>query len=73
MSTVAADDTLPDEARKDPLAPLKALGVRVCWVPNLGDPAAYIANYRVMLLDSSLSRAEVYAYVRRWVAGRYPE
>ena len=73
MSTTAVDDTIPDERRVDPLAPLKSLGVRVCWVPSLGDPAAYIAAYRVMLLDASLSRAEVYAYVRRWVAARYPE
>lgn len=56
----------------DPLAPLKRLGVRVCWVPDLGDPAAYIPQYRVLLMDAALSRAEVYAYVRRWVEGRLP-
>ena len=57
----------------DPLAPLKQLGARVCWVPNLGDPAVYVPSHRVMLLDAGLSRAEVYAYVRRWVLGRFPE
>lgn len=54
----------------DPLAPLKGFGVRVCWVPDLGTPAAYVAEYRVMLLDAQLSRAEVFAYVRRWIEGR---
>jgi hypothetical protein len=39
-------------------------------VPDLGTPAAYVADYRVMLLDAQLSRAEVFAYVRRWIEGR---
>ena len=51
----------------DPLAPLKKLGVRVCWVTDLGAPVAYIPDHRVMLMESRLSRAEIYAYVRRWV------
>lgn len=71
--SAAIVDAPSDETRVDPLEPLKALGVRVSWVPNLGDPAAYVPTYRVMLLDSCLSRAEVYAYVRRWVMDRYPE
>lgn len=57
-----AADTEP----KDPLAPLKNLGVRIAWIPNLGDAAAYVPEYRVMLLDAALTRVEVAAYVRRW-------
>lgn len=61
-----------DETATDPIAPLKDLGVRVCWVSNLGDPAAYVPEYRVMLLDAALTRVEVCAYVRRWVMNRLP-
>lgn len=57
----------------DPLAPLKGFGVRVCWVPDLGEPAVYVAEYRVMLMDAALTRAEVYGYVRRWILSRLPE
>jgi hypothetical protein len=73
MSIIAPSATAHDDQPPDPLAPLKAFGVRVCWVPDLGDPAAYIPDYRVMLLDAALSRAEVYAYVRRWVVAQLPE
>lgn len=58
---------------RDPLAPVKRMGVRTCWVTDLGAPAIYIADYRVMLLESRLSRAEVYAYVRRWLRAHFPE
>ena len=52
--------------------PLHQLGARVCWVPDLGDPAVWVPSHHVMLLDAALSRAEVYAYVRRWLAGHFP-
>lgn len=69
MSTTATH-ILDDNSQKDPLAPLKSFGVKVCWVPDLGTPAAFVADYHVMLLDAQLSRAEVFAYVRRWVEDR---
>lgn len=68
---LAAVPDLADQPQRDPIATLKHMGVRVCWVPNLGDPAAYIPDYRVMLLDSALSRVEVCAYVKRWVRSHY--
>lgn len=61
-----------DDSDIDPLHSLKDMGVRVCWVSNLGDPAAYVPEYRVMLLDAALTRVEVCAYVRRWVMARLP-
>lgn len=67
MSSSALHDATEATDPVDPLGPLKNLGVRVAWIPNLGDPAAYIPEYRVMLLDAGLSRVEVFAYVRRWV------
>lgn len=70
MSLSAVAD-ITEPAPTDPITTLKRMGVRVCWVPNLGDPAAYIPDYRVMLLDSGLSRVEVCAYVRRWVATQF--
>ena len=67
--TTVNDD---EPATTDPLEPLRFFGVKVCWVPNLGDPAVFIASHRVMLLEASLSRAEVYAYVRRWCLAHLP-
>lgn len=52
----------------DPLAPLAALGVRVAWIRDLGAPVAYVTEHRVLLVDADLSRAEVFAHVRRVVA-----
>lgn len=72
MSITTPLPVTDDHGSSDPLAPLKAFGVRVCWVPNLGDPAAYVPEYRVMLMDAALSRVEVYAYVRRWVQAQLP-
>lgn len=73
MSTNATRRVNDDPPRTDPLETLKRLGVRVCWVRDLGRPAAYVPDCRVMLLEGRLSRAEAYAWVRRWLLSHYPE
>lgn len=60
-------------SRADPLKTLRRMGVRICWVPDLGRPAAYVPDLRVMLLEARLSRAEACAFVRRWIQDLYAE
>lgn len=71
MTTALHDTVNDDTPRTNPLTRLTDLGVRICWVNDLGRPAAYVPDCRVMLLEGRLTRAEAYAYVRRWLMDHY--